>query len=784
MRTHAVVFAWILMTAFAQTAAGEDLYRVAVRSQDDAVRLVAADVDPVMCISSGYLILADRDAASALEQIGIPMQLLVSGVSKADLAVSVRDDRRVIHHYPVVFQEGELRVLRVDTDAFSESSLQLGLVPVERLFVQFTYREPRSFNWNSLRRGVDLDSLISLVEIDSLISYTERLEAFYRRVTGTDSSYACADWLVSKFEEFGYDSVYIDTFTEEIYGELTLCENVVATKSGSSFPGVQIVVGAHRDAAPGCPGADDNASGTASSLEMARVLRNIDTDVTFVFVLFDAEEQGVFGSSSYTRGAAARGDTIFYMLNSDMVGHIENTDEAAVVWIADSVYAMLWADLGDSLLGLTGHLYCGSGADNMPFAQIGSYTTCVHEWEISDHYHSYRDSCVYLSYEYMEALTKTSLATIYAVAQDATSPAIVFEYPDDLGQFVAPGESAYVELTISCTRDGEIVSGSESVHYSVNSAEYVQWPLSKMSGNEYSAAFPPILCGDSIRFYFSAEEVETGVYYDPDSVQPHVLTPASQFMILFEDDFETEKPWTIYGTATKGQWERCLPVSWTVPETPYRDFDGSSHCYVTDNDAWGGDVDSGYTVLISPTFDASVGDARIRYARWFYNRWADLPPQDSMTVFISGNAGINWIRVETVGPLDEGEGGWVEKEFWISDFITPTNLTRLKFVASDLGENTPVEAAIDAVSVIWYECFYEEPPYCGDSDGNEAIDIDDVVFLINYIFSGGPPPDPPDRGDANCSGNIDIDDAVYLILYVFAGGYPPCDNDGNGVPDC
>lgn len=76
---------------------------------------------------------------------------------------------------------------------------------------------------------------------------------------------------------------------------------------------------------------------------------------------------------------------------------------------------------------------------------------------------------------------------------------------------------------------------------------------------------------------------------------------------------------------------------------------------------------------------------------------------------------------------------------------------------------------------------------CGDASGDGAVDIDDVVFLIAYIFSGGPPPDPIASGDVNCSDGanpIDIDDVVYLINYIFAGGPPPCDPNGDGVPDC
>jgi len=62
----------------------------------------------------------------------------------------------------------------------------------------------------------------------------------------------------------------------------------------------------------------------------------------------------------------------------------------------------------------------------------------------------------------------------------------------------------------------------------------------------------------------------------------------------------------------------------------------------------------------------------------------------------------------------------------------------------------------------------------GDANESGGVDIDDVVYLIGYIFSGGPPPVPhEDAGDADGSGSVDIDDVTYLINYIFSGGLPP-----------
>jgi hypothetical protein len=62
----------------------------------------------------------------------------------------------------------------------------------------------------------------------------------------------------------------------------------------------------------------------------------------------------------------------------------------------------------------------------------------------------------------------------------------------------------------------------------------------------------------------------------------------------------------------------------------------------------------------------------------------------------------------------------------------------------------------------------------GDANSSGAVDVDDVVFLVAYIFSGGAAPQPIEAGDADCSSNVDIDDVVYLIAYIFSGGPAPC----------
>ena len=78
---------------------------------------------------------------------------------------------------------------------------------------------------------------------------------------------------------------------------------------------------------------------------------------------------------------------------------------------------------------------------------------------------------------------------------------------------------------------------------------------------------------------------------------------------------------------------------------------------------------------------------------------------------------------------------------------------------------------------------YTVPEYLhGDANRDGKKTVSDVVFLINYLFKGGPAPDPVDLGDVNfCKQNPPVEpgqptvaDVVYLVNYLFKGGPPPC----------
>ncbi|MGB7060963.1 MAG: C25 family cysteine peptidase [Candidatus Zixiibacteriota bacterium] len=61
----------------------------------------------------------------------------------------------------------------------------------------------------------------------------------------------------------------------------------------------------------------------------------------------------------------------------------------------------------------------------------------------------------------------------------------------------------------------------------------------------------------------------------------------------------------------------------------------------------------------------------------------------------------------------------------------------------------------------------------GDANGDEAIDVADVVFLVNFLYKGEASPNPYLAGDANCDGEVNLADVVYLVNYLYRGGDPP-----------
>ncbi len=106
--------------------------------------------------------------------------------------------------------------------------------------------------------------------------------------------------------------------------------NLIVERPGSARPEEILVVGAHYDTAPGTPGANDNATGVALLLEMARLLKDAPVARTIRYVAFVNEEPPYFfsedmGSRVHARGARSRGENVVAMFSLETIGYYSTT---------------------------------------------------------------------------------------------------------------------------------------------------------------------------------------------------------------------------------------------------------------------------------------------------------------------------------------------------------------------------------------------------------------------------------------------------------------------------
>jgi hypothetical protein len=93
-------------------------------------------------------------------------------------------------------------------------------------------------------------------------------------------------WIAERFRDWEFDVAF--------HGE---CRNVVATPVGLRGPA--ILIGAHYDSAPHCPGADDNASAVAAMLAVAQACATVSPRLPVAFAAFNREEDGLLGSTEF-----------------------------------------------------------------------------------------------------------------------------------------------------------------------------------------------------------------------------------------------------------------------------------------------------------------------------------------------------------------------------------------------------------------------------------------------------------------------------------------------------
>lgn len=152
--------------------------------------------------------------------------------------------------------------------------------------------------------------------------------------------------------------------------------NVIATKKPTNKKKVNsdiIVVGSHLDSVAATPGANDDASGTAMTLELARVFKELPTDTEIRFATFGAEEVGLLGSSHYVENLSD--DEINRTIanfNLDMVGSKDAGDLVLMTYDGNPNLVTELAQASSTRLNGTPTPYAEGGrSDHVPFAEAG-----------------------------------------------------------------------------------------------------------------------------------------------------------------------------------------------------------------------------------------------------------------------------------------------------------------------------------------------------------------------------------------------------------------------------
>jgi hypothetical protein len=267
---------------------------------------------------------------------------------------------------------------------------------------------------------------------------SEKLEANVRWLERMGTRFALADnrravavQIRDRFVSLGYGGAALDSFYLEktIQGVTysTWQYNVVASITGKEGDSIS-VVGAHYDSyATGvnpfvtAPGANDNASGLAAVMEIARIIKGsrFVPRYTIRFVAFAAEELGLHGSSYQAGRSADEGDRIMMMLNHDMISYVADPDTKP--WHLNIIHydnstglrdeAAMLCDLNSDLVSYSDNTN-SQRSDSYPYYLYGYKALFFHQSDYEGTYHTSGDITSVCNFEYAREVVKVSCSLL------------------------------------------------------------------------------------------------------------------------------------------------------------------------------------------------------------------------------------------------------------------------------------------------------------------------------------------------------------------------------------
>ena len=325
---------------------------------------------------------------------------------------------------------------------------------------------------------------------------------------------------------------------------------------------------------------------------------------------------------------------------------------------------------------------------------------------------------------------------------------------------VAPASLTAFDVAI-LPGTSSLVPGTGTLHYRISGSSYQTAPLVATGGPDFEATLPPVACGDVLEYYISAESASGQTVLSPPGGQaaPRQALVGTQTVIL-SDDAQTNIGWAVSGSVTDGQWNRGVPVGYGRADPP-TDASGSGAAWLTDNSAassGNSDVDSGQTILTSPSLDLSDG-GEIEYRYWFNDTSLGPINGDQFGVEVSTNDGASWTSLRS---FTEPDHIWRRDVIRVGEEVAASPTFRIRFSVSDLGTQNIVEGGLDSVIVRVLEC---TDPTCGPADvnGDGVVDNGDIGAFINLFLANDP------AADVNGDGIIDNGDIGAFITLFLAG---------------
>ncbi len=270
------------------------------------------------------------------------------------------------------------------------------------------------------------------INSDSILSDINWLQNMGTRFALSANRKNVAVRIMNRFSGLGYSDVVLDSFlitTTWQSNTYTMMEyNVIATIKGSESPDSISIVGAHYDNILSsndptilAPGANDNASGVAATIEIARAIKKINWSPksTIRFVAFGAEERGLLGSANYSAKAAARMEGIKLMLNHDMIAYEPSNDISSwKVNIMDYDNSHSLREIAQEMCLKYTHLKFinvntyNRNSDSYSFARYGYKAIFFYNYSSDPNYHTLNDISSYCNPKYCAEIAKISCAIL------------------------------------------------------------------------------------------------------------------------------------------------------------------------------------------------------------------------------------------------------------------------------------------------------------------------------------------------------------------------------------